>query len=63
MLRRNRKVEVRLVENVGKVLQEKMRTTDMRQRYQKLVTKALADPDVKTFLQAHRAARRYRKKC
>ena len=55
MLRRNRKVEVRLVENVGKVLQEKMRTTDMRQRYQKLVTKALADPDVKTFLQAHRA--------
>ena len=54
MLRRNRKVEVRLVENVGKVLQEKMRTTDMRQRYQKLVTKALADPDVKTFLQAHR---------
>ena len=27
----------------------------MRQRYQKLVTKALADPDVKTFLQAHRA--------
>ena len=55
MLRRNRKVEVRLVENVGKVLQEKMRTTDMRQRYQKLVTKALADPDVKSFLQAHRA--------
>lgn len=46
---------MRLVENVGKVLQEKMRTTDMRQRYQKLVTKALADPDVKTFLQAHRA--------
>ena len=45
---------MRLVENVGKVLQEKMRTTDMRQRYQKLVTKALADPDVKTFLQAHR---------
>lgn len=43
------------MENVGKVLQEKMRTTDMRQRYQKLVTKALADPDVKTFLQAHRA--------
>ena len=42
------------MENVGKVLQEKMRTTDMRQRYQKLVTKALADPDVKTFLQAHR---------
>lgn len=27
----------------------------MQQRYQKLVTKALADPDVKTFLQAHRA--------
>ena len=46
---------MRLVENVGKVLQEKMRTTDMWQRYQKLVTKALADPDVKTFLQAHRA--------
>ena len=46
---------MRLVENVGKVLQEKMRATDMRQRYQKLVTKALADPDVKTFLQAHRA--------
>lgn len=46
---------MRLVENVGKVLQEKMRTTDMQQRYQKLVTKALADPDVKTFLQAHRA--------
>lgn len=43
------------MENVGKVLQEKMRATDMRQRYQKLVTKALADPDVKTFLQAHRA--------
>lgn len=43
------------MENVGKILQEKMRTTDMRQRYQKLVTKALADPDVKTFLQAHRA--------
>lgn len=43
------------MENVGKVLQEKMRTTDMWQRYQKLVTKALADPDVKTFLQAHRA--------
>lgn len=43
------------MENVGKVLQEKMRTTDMQQRYQKLVTKALADPDVKTFLQAHRA--------
>lgn len=46
---------MRLVENVGKVLQEKMRMTDMQQRYQKLVTKALADPDVKTFLQAHRA--------
>ncbi|GET19650.1 primosomal protein DnaI [Ligilactobacillus agilis] len=43
------------MENVGKVLQEKMRMTDMQQRYQKLVTKALADPDVKTFLQAHRA--------
>lgn len=43
------------MENVGKVLQEKMRTTDMRQRYQRLVTKVLADPDVKSFLQAHRA--------
>ena len=43
------------MENVGKALQERMANTNMHAHYQRLKSKALADPDVKAFLKVHQA--------